>query len=323
MNNNESKDISKLIKKDFNKLGLTILMKELLANLAVIIFAMFITLVEIIKDPNITNYQLEKVLDNGTYNGIMSIVAVLVSFIPFMIYRGKKFFYYDLKLENRKFTFRTLVFGFIVIIAINSSLVLFSNILEIGLNAIGLSANSALEDLDALNELTVPMIIYSCILGPIIEEFIYRGAVLRSLQKYGKRFAIIVSALLFGLMHGNFFQIFMGVGIGIILGYLATEYSIKLTIILHIINNISVQVLSQSTSYVTNNTNIIINMSLISVSFIILMIAILRNKNNITGWLQANTTEKGIWLKFFTSILVIVVIIFDLFSVISSIKPIS
>lgn len=322
MNNNESKAISKLIKKDFNKLGLTILMKELLANVTVIIFAMLITLIEIIKDPNITNYQLEKVLDNGTYNGIMSIVAVLISFIPFLIYRGKKFFDYDLKLENRKFTFKTLVFGFIVIIAINSSLVLFSNILEIGLNAIGLSANSALEDLDSLNELTVPMIIYSCILGPIIEEFIYRGAVLRSLQKYGKRFAIIVSALLFGLMHGNFFQIFMGAGIGIILGYLATEYSIKLTIILHMINNICVQVLSQSTSYVTDNTNIIINMSLIAASLIILIIAIIRNKNNIMKWLQANTTEKGIWLKFFTSILVIVVIIFDLFSVISSIKPI-
>ena len=44
---------------------------------------------------------------------------------------------------------------------------------------------------------TLAMILYAGFLGPIVEEVIFRGVVLRGFAKYGKVFAIVTSALPF------------------------------------------------------------------------------------------------------------------------------
>ena len=44
---------------------------------------------------------------------------------------------------------------------------------------------------------------YVVIIAPIVEEFIYRGAILTALSPYGRGAAVLFSALAFGLMHGN------------------------------------------------------------------------------------------------------------------------
>lgn len=318
----EPKVIKKSIKRDFNKLGLTILMKEIIVDVVVIVFTMIVIAEKTAGNPNASYDQLAGILNNGTYSGIISIVAVMFSFIPFLIYRGRKFFEYDLRIKNKDFTMRTVIIGLIIVLSANSLLVFFSDVLELGLNFIGFSANSALEDLESLNELAIPMIIYSCILGPVIEEFIYRGAILRNLEKYGKRVAILISAILFGLMHGNFFQIFMAIGLGIVLGYLAIEYSIKLTILLHIINNISVQIISQLAIGLSSETEKIINYSFINIGLIMLLVFLFYYRNSIKKWLKENKMQKGIMLKFFTSVLIIIVVAFDLFKVVSGINGI-
>ncbi len=53
----------------------------------------------------------------------------------------------------------------------------------------------------------------------LFEEFAYRGVVLQSLRRYGDWFAILVSAFLFGLLHGNIVQIPFAFLVGILLGY--------------------------------------------------------------------------------------------------------
>ena len=319
--NNEAKMIKKLMKKDFNKLGITLLMQELIANVVVFVAAILIMIMQMLKDPNISIDKVMQTFKEASF-GTISIIAVVLAFIPFLIYRGKKFFKYDLKVENKKFTLKIVIISFIIIFSVNNILCLFADGLEYGLNAIGLSANSALEDLEILNQSTVSMIMYSCIIGPVFEEFVYRGAILRGLEKYGKKFAILVSSILFGLMHGNFYQVFMAIGVGIIFGYLATEYSIKITILLHICNNICVQLMSQITSHFGENIGNIINMSMIVISLIILVIAFIRNKKYIREWLQNNRMEKGIMLRCVTSITITLVIIIDLLILASGITTI-
>lgn len=61
---------------------------------------------------------------------------------------------------------------------------------------------------------------YVCILGPIMEEMIFRGIVLESIRPYNEKFAIFFSALIFGLMHGNLAQALNGFLIGLVLGTL-------------------------------------------------------------------------------------------------------
>jgi membrane protease YdiL (CAAX protease family) len=271
---------------------------------------------------NIHFEDLDQIFKNANFLGVLSIASVIIAFIPILIYRRSKFFQYDLKVENKKFTLKTIIIGFVVVLAVNNVLGLLANVLEFGLNSIGFTAADALEDLEILNQSAPSMIIYTCIIAPVFEEFLYRGAVLRSFEKYGRRFAIIVSAMLFGLMHGNFYQIFMAAGIGIILGYLATEYSIKLTIILHMINNTFVEMTTLLGSNISENVGNIMNISMIVISCIVLVSGAIYKRNAIKEWLENNKIEKKIMFRFFTSITILIIVAFDLIMVISSIKSI-
>lgn len=70
------------------------------------------------------------------------------------------------------------------------------------------------------------------------EEILFRGVVLSNLMPYGKASAIAISAVLFGLMHGNAAQFLYATAAGIIMGcvYVLTD-SIWCSILLHFINN--------------------------------------------------------------------------------------
>ncbi len=84
-------------------------------------------------------------------------------------------------------------------------------------------------------------IFYVVILGPIAEEMIYRGLILTLLKPFGKWMAVIVSALFFGLMHGNVSQAAAGIAGALIFGLVAIHCnSIVPTIIIHILNNMIV-----------------------------------------------------------------------------------
>jgi len=65
----------------------------------------------------------------------------------------------------------------------------------------------------------VLQIIGYAVFPALFEEFAYRGVVLQSLRRYGDWFAILVSALLFGLLHGNIVQIPFAFLVGILLGW--------------------------------------------------------------------------------------------------------
>lgn len=84
-------------------------------------------------------------------------------------------------------------------------------------------------------------LIYTMIVAPIAEELIYRRFMLGSLRVIGDVPAVIVSALIFGLAHGNFDQFcycFFG---GIIFGLCMIRYgSIKYGIALHMVHNMFV-----------------------------------------------------------------------------------
>ncbi|MCL2634259.1 MAG: CPBP family intramembrane metalloprotease [Oscillospiraceae bacterium] len=89
----------------------------------------------------------------------------------------------------------------------------------------------------------------------IYEEFFARGIILKSLKPYGTGFAIMVSGILFGLMHGNFQQLFYATVVGIVLGYIYVQTdSLLIPTILHaVFNSISaVMLLFMSTDTLQN-----------------------------------------------------------------------
>lgn len=67
------------------------------------------------------------------------------------------------------------------------------------------------------------IIVVTVIIVPILEEFVFRKLILDRLSVYGNIFAIIMSAALFGLYHGNFYQLFYAFMLGLIAGYVTVK----------------------------------------------------------------------------------------------------
>ena len=61
------------------------------------------------------------------------------------------------------------------------------------------------------------------VVGPIVEEFIFRKILIDRFSKFGDLLAIIVSSVSFGLIHGNLSQMFYAALLGMVLGYVYTK----------------------------------------------------------------------------------------------------
>lgn len=90
-----------------------------------------------------------------------------------------------------------------------------------------------------VNEIPMYLIfILMVVIGPIVEELIFRKLMIDRLSIYGDRMAIIFTAIAFGLIHANLYQFFYATLLGILLGYVYTRTGkIKHTILLHMIVN--------------------------------------------------------------------------------------
>lgn len=72
----------------------------------------------------------------------------------------------------------------------------------------------------------------------LVEEFAFRGVVLGMLRRFGDGFAIIMSAIMFGMFHGNLVQIPYAFVVGIALGYITVAGgSLWPAILAHFANN--------------------------------------------------------------------------------------
>ncbi|MFR0949954.1 MAG: lysostaphin resistance A-like protein [Ruminococcus callidus] len=88
-------------------------------------------------------------------------------------------------------------------------------------------------------------LLYTCVLAPVTEELLFRGFLMKSLSAVSVRFGIVTSALLFGLMHGNFQQFILGFVMGLFLGKIVARHNSLLpSILVHMAVNTNSMVLS-------------------------------------------------------------------------------
>lgn len=80
--------------------------------------------------------------------------------------------------------------------------------------------------------------IFICIMGPVCEEIIFRHLLLKPLRRCGDGVAVLLTAFIFGVYHGNFDQFPYAFAVGIFLGMIAVRSnSLIPSTILHVINN--------------------------------------------------------------------------------------
>ena len=104
----------------------------------------------------------------------------------------------------------------------------------LNLNDLGLEATFEAMRSDVL------CILMLCVVGPWLEELIFRDGILRHLAQNGIKpvWAVVVSALLFGLVHGDPAQMVPASLLGLVLGLLYVHTGdLSLCLPAHIINN--------------------------------------------------------------------------------------
>lgn len=84
----------------------------------------------------------------------------------------------------------------------------------------------------------VVMFIFVALIGPVLEELIFRGIMLTPHIRFGQWFAVVVTGIVFGLYHASYTQIISTMIMGVAFCFLAVKTrSIIVPVIVHMINN--------------------------------------------------------------------------------------
>lgn len=179
--------------------------------------------------------------DPSMYFAMQGIVSILGMCIPALILCKTEHTHLDDLIHFRS---RVSVKRILALLPAGLAVFMFSNfaveMLLQNLEAIGLpydqSSLSVATD-GSLSAIILYVISVACV-PAFVEEFLFRGVLFGVLRKYGDGFAILISSLLFGLMHGNIIQIpFAFIG-GLALAFLVMYTgSIIPAMLLHFANN--------------------------------------------------------------------------------------
>jgi len=169
---------------------------------------------------------------------------------------------------------------------------------------------------------TITMVFLLVVIAPVFEEFWTRGIMYDALKPYGTGMAILISSLLFGLMHGSLYMLFYTTAYGLALGYIryATDSLFIVTILHAIVNAIgAMALLLLSLVQITNEENRLINtVNVIYIVAVLIMIIVgvvvfISKIPAIRRFKVENTwTEIGSWKKigwFFVSVPVLIMMV--------------
>ena len=114
-------------------------------------------------------------------------------------------------------------------------------------NGLGLSISGAApaggsEQLDMIGKIVGTKLLVGflipAVIGPILEELVFRKLMIDRLHQYGETTVIVFTALCFGLFHGNLTQFLYATSVGLFLGYSYCKTGkVSLTILMHILLN--------------------------------------------------------------------------------------
>jgi sodium transport system permease protein len=133
-----------------------------------------------------------------------------------------------------------------------------------------------MQKLMVLNDLPLPLLLLIIgILPGICEEMLFRGYLIRAFEKSGIWKAVLISGLLFGIFHLDFFRLLPTTLMGIWLGYLLLKTkSIFVPVIAHALHNSSTVLISQWGENIPLIKNILIT-DMVPAWLLILSMAIL------------------------------------------------
>lgn len=253
------KEERKLIRRQYTKTALVIVINMVLFNIVLYFLTVFICGLAGGSFSSLRELWQNgvRVLENDDINTVRACLIPIISEVTAILI-GVKLLKPDLKklFTRNGFTGGELVKECSMCLGLQTAAALIAAFVGFILKQFGLE--SATADLTAQNNSAWSlwfMYFYASLLGPVLEELLYRGVILQSMKKYNERFAIVLSALIFGLMHQNYQQFILAFMLGLILAAADLRSgSIIPSIVMHIIVNTSgvvMQLAMQAADYET------------------------------------------------------------------------
>lgn len=285
----------KSCKKEFSSVGLTMFLYVLLVLVLPMVFQMYYTIKHpsAMIDPNTKNIM-------GYLTYIIIIVGTLIPFTLLLKISRVKVTEFCRKSNVSWFDFLVsficyIAFGtalFFVISTINN----YFHLGTITINPIGLTSDSFYTN-------SIIMIILYIFALPFVEEFAFRGVLLRVLGRYGNHFALITVSLFYALMHTTVSEAIISFALSYFLIKMTLKYrSIQPVILMQIGLNGLLFVINHLITYQFIVTVIIAVIYVLSIFFLIIrrfkMVKLKRSSNHLIARI------------FYTRLSVIITIVF-------------
>ena len=161
----------KSVKKDVNKLSRTLIYCQIILILIDFLCTFFLYFKNI--------YAIDTITEK--YEGIIYIISVTAGCLCFLHYY-KYNSIGDISTVSKKLSVKNIIICAAIILALQLISQIAISLLETSLNLFGYSLISSLEQVtDPSN--TISMFLYASFVGPVIEEFIFRGIIIKKLEK--------------------------------------------------------------------------------------------------------------------------------------------
>ena len=238
----------------------------------------------------------------GNNINVKLIVSAVCNYIlPFPV-----LFYLMKKLDSDRLETESLnIKTFLLYFCISFTLMIIGNIVGLALtaligNLIQSDVTNPIQTLINSSDIMLNLIIIS-IIGPIFEELFFRKLLIDRTIKYGARISIILSATLFGLMHGNLNQFFYAFLLGGFFAYVYIKtgkiiYPILLHISLNLIGSVFSLFVIESANAITQGSFTYFDIGFIAIYVLILLLVMLCGLYGLTQY------KKGKLIKIRTKI---------------------
>lgn len=234
----EWKEARKDVKRYMSKPGWALLIYYFIMNASVIGFMIIDVVAQLLRGAVAgDDMSIENALTQAAEGAWGYFFAAAVGFVLLLIWKKPGFFKCEIFAKGKSMKAGDFFGVLCVFIGGQTVFQVGTSLLELLLNAFGYTIAEGLESLQT-DPNNVSMFLYAGFLAPVAEEILFRGLVQRTMLPFGKKFAILVSSLTFGLFHGNLLQTPYAFVVGLVLGYVAVEYHIIWAIVLHVINNL-------------------------------------------------------------------------------------
>jgi len=229
MTDNNGVDLNKLAKRHFNIIGVSFILYQI-----VLLYEEYFVSSEVITYISDRFGFTYESVDLAYSGALVVIISFLVIIIFSIEYRKRKLNYVAEEVKLKNIFYYTLIIISLNLIGSYISTI-FSNYTSVN-NAYLIPIGTVIERF----ELTSPIyMLLALLIFPIIEELLFRKALLNLLKRYGFRFAVVISSMIFAFAHNNIFQMLAAFLIGGILCIITLQYnSTKPAILIHILNNL-------------------------------------------------------------------------------------